>query len=280
MVTVEYTIDTNNQRIADDVRRNFDLIQRYLEFANADAMSFNGQLKARIRDRIESRKTRLKKNDGLADLMGIPLRQNPNAPTFNPVGIERKIVKPLPPVPTAAYEPEPGITGDQYEHILSVIRYVGISIEKTPGTFNGMNEENIRDVILAHLNGHYNGVATGEAFRKRGKTDIQIDQDGKSAFVAECKIWTGAKTASQAIDQLLGYLTWRDCKASLIFFNTKNQTFSSIQEKMPDVFQNHPLFKRAIPNSEPGEWRCVFKSQDDELREVTIHTFLFDLIVK
>ena len=42
-----------------------------------------------------------------------------------------------------------------------------------------------------------------------------------------------------ALDQLLGYLTWRDSEASLIIFNSKNKNFSKILEALPDtgVFQ-------------------------------------------
>ena len=74
-------------------------------------------------------------------------------------------------------------------------------------------------MVLAQLNGHFKGAATGEAFRGKGKTDIRIEQDDRAAFVGECKNWNGETGATKAIDQLLGYLTWRDGKAALIVFN-------------------------------------------------------------
>jgi len=86
----------------------------------------------------------------------------------------------------------------------------------------------LRDILLAHLNGHYQGDATGEAFRRSGKTDIRIEDGIRAAFVAECRVWNGQKELSQAIDQLLGYLTWRDCKAAIIIFNKHNSKFSGL----------------------------------------------------
>ena len=58
------------------------------------------------------------------------------------------------------------------------------------------------------------GDASGERFRRKGKTDICVEVANRAAFVGECKTWGGPKVANDAIDQLLGYLTWRDCHAA------------------------------------------------------------------
>ena len=82
-----------------------------------------------------------------------------------------------------------------------------------------MKEEQIRDLILVNLNGHYEGNATGETFNGLGKTDILIRASGRNVFVAECKFWSGSKAMHAAINQILGYLTWRDTKAALLVFS-------------------------------------------------------------
>ena len=50
-------------------------------------------------------------------------------------------------------------------------------------------------------------------FNRSGKTGILIRADNHNVFTPECKIWTGPRKFEQAIDQLLGYLAWRDTKA-------------------------------------------------------------------
>ena len=139
-------------------------------------------------------------------MLGIPLKIHDGAPSVRPIQIKRTLVKPLPPPPKSGFKPEPGITDEDYEHILSVIRHEGRTFEATPRTCAVHDdEEELRDIILAHLNGHYQGGATGETFRRSGKTDIRIEDQDRAAFVAECKVRRGQKELLAAIDQLLSY---------------------------------------------------------------------------
>ena len=141
------------------------------------------------------------------------------------------------------------------------------------------NEEDLRNIILAQLNGHFEGDAVGEVFRGRGKTDICIEQENRAAFIGECKLWTGPASLTDALDQLLGYLTWRDSKASLIVFNSGNKNFSKILEALPDTVENHRLRVDNLPCEETGEWRVLMRSEEDVGRRVTVHIFVFDLYV-
>jgi hypothetical protein len=158
-----------------------------------------------------------------------------------------------------------------------VIRHEGRTFETTPKTYAVHDEEQLRDILLAHLNGHYQGEASGETFRRAGKTDIKIEDKNRAAFVAECKIWKGPKEFSQAIDQLLGYLTWRDCKAALIVFNKHNAKFSSLVESVPSIFQAHKNFRSDLRPGIAGEWEFNMTSREDEGRVVRIHVFVFNL---
>lgn len=87
------------------------------------------------------------------------------------------------------YRPEPTLTMDEYEHILSVIS--NMVMERRASAFRTMGEEDLRQHFLVQLNGQYEGQATGETFNYEGKTDILIRADGKNIFIAECKFWTG-----------------------------------------------------------------------------------------
>lgn len=167
--------------------------------------------------------------------------------------------------------------GDEYENILSIIRHAGKTYEETPKTYSSHNEEELRDIILAHLNGPYKGKAVGERFRKRGKTDITIEFDDRAAFVAECKIWRGGTELSKAIDQLLSYLTWRDRKTALVVFNKDNAGFKQIQDQIPEILQSHSNFDRLVQCDTDGEWRCMLNSKENSERKVIVHVFVFNL---
>jgi len=187
-------------------------------------------------------------------------------------------VKPLP--ATSNKPAEPGIRDEDYNHILDVIRHEGRSFEATPRTFAKHDEEELRDIILAHLNGHYQGQATGESFRKTGKTDIRIEDQNRAAFIAECKVWRGESELGKALEQLLGYLTSRDCKVALIVFNMRNTRFSELQTKLSEAMTSHLLYLNKVSGQQPGEWRFQMRSVEDKNRLITVHVFLFDLYTR
>jgi hypothetical protein len=166
-----------------------------------------------------------------------------------------------------------------FERILATIRHMGRTFETTPNTYSYLKEEELRNVLLAHLNGFFRGGAKGECFRNSGKTDILIEDASRSAFVAECKIWHGRSELLKACDQLLRYLTWRDSTVSLIFFNKSVGRFSELLVDMPKILASHPSFRNQLEASEAGEWRSEFSLPNDSNQIVTVHTFLFNLYV-
>jgi hypothetical protein len=280
-LTFAHPVDAlDEERLGNEIRHELDLVRFFAAASASDVQSYNEQLRQAIEGAINGRKERIQKTEGIASRLGLPLKRNPDAPDVRPIKVERKLVRPLPLIQVGSYEPEYGIDDDVYEHILSVIRHEIATFEATPSTYLGLGEEDLRNILLAHLNGHYKGGATGETFRKGGKTDIRIEEENRAAFVAECKLWSGPKGLSMALDQLLGYLTWRDCKAALVVFNKNTKSFSSIVEKCPLELQAHSKFKRQLSAQKgPCEWRFSFASEHDELREVTVHVFLADLCV-
>lgn len=42
-------------------------------------------------------------------------------------------------------------------------------------------------------------------------------------------MWTGQKEVGKAIDQLDGYLTWRDCKTALIYFVRRKDFLNTLE---------------------------------------------------
>jgi len=279
---VEITLEAPSDDPPERLRRPLDSvlsgIDVYIERQRKDVEVFNSELPSKPRGIVAARRERIRQNDGLVASLGIPLKRRDGVPEIRPVEISRRLVRPLPPPPQSGFKPEPGMSTEDYEHILSVIRHEGATFESTPSTYAVHDEEELRDILLAHLNGHYErGAAAGEAFRKRGKTDIRIEEEDRAAFVAECAVWSGPAGLSEKLDQLLGYLTWRDCKTSLVIFNKHNKGFSGIQTKIPSTLEEHANFLRTVSADHDGEWRFQFRSLDDEAREITVHVFAFDL---
>ena len=252
-------------------------VRFYVDAQKEQIEAENNKLPQRVRDAVAKRRERLKSHSAVVQALNIPLKKRKGAPDIAQIPVQRKLVKPLPPVPNKP--PEPGIATEDYEHILGVIRHEGRSFEATPATFAKHDEEELRDIILAHLNGHYQGDATGETFRGKGKTDIRIEQDNRAAFVGECKVWRGPAELTKALGQLLSYLTWRDCKAAVVLFNMQVGGFKDIQDKVPDTLASHPNALRPLDSGHAGEWRFLFRSIDDPDRQVTVHVFLFNLFV-
>lgn len=138
-----------------------------------------------------------------------------------------------------------------------------------------MSEEDLRQHFLVQLNGQYEGQATAETFNYEGKTDILIRHQGKNLFIAECKFWNGPASLIKAIDQLLGYVSWRDTKTAIILFNrTKN--LSSVLQQIPDVVRKHSNFIREEPSPET-RFRFALHHRDDPDRQIVLTVLCFDV---
>ena len=123
---------------------------------------------------------------------------------------------------------------------------------------------------------HYEGQATGETFNRTGKTDILVRVNDRSVFIAECKIWRGPASLTAAIDQLLGYATWRDTKTCLMVFN-RNKNLTAVLRQISDILSAHTQFKRELPYDSETGFRFVLSSAEDPSREVTLTVLVFDV---
>lgn len=257
----------------------FESVKRSMSNANSNIQGYNSSLRDVVKRQLSNRRNRIGDIKNLAKSLNIKLIKNANAPSINPVKIN---LSPVPKPKEGSADPYPvefGISTENYEHILSIIRHHGRSFEKNPRIFSSHGEENLRDFILCHLNGHFDGDANGETFRKSGKTDICIQKDDRAAFVGECKVWSGPSGISRALSQLFGYLTWRDSKAALIMFNKKNKNISRILDEIPKALRGHPQLAHFMQGSEAGEWRIEVCEEGDVDRRITVHVFFFNLQV-
>ncbi len=162
-----------------------------------------------------------------------------------------------------------------YHAILQTIREHLVATETLPKPIQKLSDEElIRDTILWALNANYI-VATGETFRASGKTDINVSFNDKSAFIAECKVWHGPSTFTNALKQLYGYTTWRDCRISIIIFNLTYKDFGRVLSSLESEIKNDENYVISTKKNE-NEWECKFKSKSDENANITVNVFVAD----
>jgi hypothetical protein len=279
-VTFRNTVNTEQSWYQNELNSTLKLIRQSVDAQSSMLAQYQKDLPIRVREAVMHRRNQVGKLHDLAAAFNIPMAKKAGMPDYRPVDVQKKKTVPtLPRTPAAGFKPEPAIADELYEEILSNIRHMGATFEGTPQTYKALGEEGLRDIILASLNGVYQGAATGEAFRKYGKTDLRIEEQSRSAFVGECKLWDGEKVLTSALEQLLDYTTWRDGKAALIMFNKSVAGFAGLQETIAKVLPTHALFLRDKGCMHSGEHRFVFRSKEDEGREVTVHVFCFNLYV-
>lgn len=279
VITLSDTSNTEFEKFNAELQSQLTQIRQLIQSQTQMLTNYHGELPSLVKLAIERRRTQLEKAQGLVAAFNIPLVRKDGVPEFKPIEIQRRIPRPLPRPAVAGYKPEPAINNELYEDILGVIRHAGRSFEGTPQTYKPHGEDGLRDIVLSHINAVYEGRATGETFRKYGKTDILLEEENRSAFIAECKLWCGEQLLIAALRQLQGYLTWRDCKSALIIFNKEVANFSIVQEKIAGVLPAHEGFLRSKDTGRAGEWRFVFQSKEDPAREITVHVFAFNLYV-
>lgn len=267
----------NPENVRRELEQTLTEIRGYLDQLRDICVAHNNSLPQKIREVLRIRKERLLSNRQTLANIGLPIRtQTDAARTYIVPSVQRKPPVKAPIVKEKAFAPEPAIDEKEYEHILSIIRGMVHVMERSPKAFAKMGEEDLRSHFLVQLNGQYQGRATGETFNYEGKTDILIREGDRNVFIAECKIWKGEGDLLKAIDQILGYLHWRDTKAALLVFN-RNKAFSDVLAKVPAAIQRHPNCKKLIRQVGETEWRFLFSSKDDANRELQLAVLLFDV---
>ncbi len=264
-----------------EVRGMFDLtlrsIRECLKHVEDDCRQHNSELQRRITSMVAGRKQRVLKNRQAATGIGFPIKRRDGAPqTYTVPDVRRKPEIQKPVVKDKSYTPEPALPEQEYEHILSVVKGMVKVMERSPHSFRDMGEEDLRTHFLVQLNGQYEGRATGETFNYQGKTDILIRDDDRNVFIAECALWKGEAYLTEKIDQILGYLHWRDTKASIIVFN-RNKSFSEVLGQIEAIVKKHSCCKKLLKKVGETEWRFLFGNKDDPNRELQLAVLLFDV---
>jgi hypothetical protein len=270
-------VDPNPAQIKQEFARRISDIEQHVGYVNKDLKPFNDGLRAKIMQKINARREKLLKDQGMVAALGYPMREALDVPkTYAAPSVQRKTPVPNPQATTSPYVPEPTLDNENYEAIIKIISDMVLVIERSPHAFKDMKEEDLRQHFLVQLNGHYQGTAAGETFNFTGKTDILIRDNGRNIFIAECMFWQGQKSLTEKIDQLLGYVSWRDTKTAILVFN-KNKEFSKVLEQIPEIVKQHKNYKRQLEYKHETGYRFILHQANDKNREFVVTVLAFDI---
>lgn len=278
IINYRYT-EHSDQKINADVKKDVDYIENFLSGLQNQVKPFNELIKQNVREVLEQRINKLNKDEELRGKLAFPLKQRTSqTPTF-PTSVVRNKIKIQKPTPSkqVSTPPEPTLSDEDYLEILKICESMTSVMEKSPHAFKAMGEEDIRQHFLVQLNGRYEGSASGETFNFEGKTDILVKDGNKNVFIAECKYWKGPKTVSETIDQLLGYVSWRDTKTAIFLFS-RNKNFTEVLKQIPELVKSHPNYiRQELFKGSETSFRFIFKQKNDEQRLMTVSFLLFNI---
>lgn len=272
-----WTDNMSSEQVRAQIDRWLGDIKQHLQWHRDTFKGFNDACSREARQAIESRRAKLLANQNLVAGLGIPLKRRPDGTTtYTAPEVKRKITPKIPPASVGPYKPEPILEEAEYQHILGLLEFMVHVMERSPKAFHNIDEEALRTHFLVSLNSHYEGAATGETFNYQGKTDILIRSGDRNIFIAECKFWSGPATVGQTIDQLLGYLSWRDSKAAILLFN-RNKDFSKVLAEIPKQVAAHPNFQKDEGQRGQTQFRYSFHHKDDPAKVVHLTVMAFDV---
>lgn len=278
-IVKRFIVFSDNYQECEREFHNFkDNLIDYVRNLNTDIESYNSNLKHFITSIFGSRKDELLKRRELKAGLSIPIKKNIDTPkTFSVPSVQVKKKITMKPIETKSnFVPDPTLDNGTYNDILTMINDMGKEFERKPSVYSDKGEEDLRDHFLMLLEPHFEGSATGETFNKSGKTDILLRYNSGNVFVGECKFWTGAKGFLKTIDQLLGYLTWRDSKTSVIMF-VRNKDFTSVIETVKESIQAHENFIKFIDQKDESWFNYIFHLNGDKNKEIKVAIMLYHI---
>lgn len=275
----ELTIHFISQKMDEqEILKQIDDIKKY-EFRDLESpdgvrkhiLQFNKQLPQEIKQIFEKVKAEKDNKHRVLTKLGVV--------NHSAASIEVPIIKRIVPTPQLV-EGEDKVSyhvcENVYKAILKHIYILCKDYERHESVFKGKHEEDLRNLIVPSLNSVFIGTnSSGETFNRAGKTDIITKApDNSNIFIAECKIWQGEKMFLDAIDQLLGYVTWRDTKTALILF-VKNNGITEIVDKAKSAIVQHPCYISYIAKTEDSSFSYIFHTKDDPQSHIALELMIF-----
>jgi hypothetical protein len=265
-VTLEYFASQDPREVKRMIAAQTSVLVEWVDAINDDIGRAATRMRAAVLERLRSRAAGRRKSRDLIQALELPTA---------PVPIERAMEIPAEPRSMELAQPDTPSGGwtladHTYELVLDTVIRFGNAMERRSRSAKQLipDEETLRDWIVFILNSNFQRedekdmFTVGEAANGKGKTDILTRQDGKNVFIGECKFWKGAAAFTSGIDQLFGYLGWRDLKAALILF-IKEGDASQIIEKAHAQILAHPSFLSEASTNTGSERRDYLMTSTD-----------------
>jgi len=258
-------------------------LQQWVNAVNDDVAALKRELDLHARTLISKRLSVLRQRDNIVAALTIPLRRV-EADRAVEIPIKRNTVVLKSTTHAAAGQREWSLADSVYEQMIKTITAFTHALERRPTsalrllpeTETQADEETLRDWLLFILGSNYEAPDGGELFiggeveNGKGKTDILVRHEGRNAFIGECKFWHGPKKFNEAIEQLLGYTTWRDTKAAIILF-IRNRNATAAIGSAGACLATHSACKEVLNSPDPKERRDYrFSSPTDEQRIISL----------
>ncbi|HET6244827.1 MAG: hypothetical protein H0V01_10730 [Bacteroidetes bacterium] len=164
----------------------------------------------------------------------------------------------------------------QFEKLIKATQFLTNDMQRRPLQYQGLNEENIRDLMLTPINVTFKGRGNAEAKNCNGKTDILVKtKDGLNEHIFELKVWNGIGTLKETIEQLLGYLGWHNNFCGIIMFCYKinfTNILKTAEEHLREYY-NFDKSERYIPN----EFRFRLQHPTDKFKHIETHLTFVNL---
>jgi hypothetical protein len=275
-----YGKNLDDAEIAQRINGIKSTIQGMLSSKNTEINSENKKLEQNLVQFIDQRKQKLDSDksrlSNLMKLTKIPLERK-DSDTVKKIQIDTKpfVKKIKPKTPEEDYQ----LDHDKVVDIIRLMDNQSLQFEKTPKTYDNLGEENLRDLLLANLNSVFEGKATGETFNNKGKSDIYLNIDKGNILVSECKFYGGEKLYQDTIDQLLGYLTWRQNYGIMITFS-KNKDFTKVIEDADSIITSHSTYQSGFKKLGDSHFISKHTLPTDDYKYVEIHHLYYNLFCK
>lgn len=260
-----------SEKIAEEINKKIkhkiERFEKYIGFLNHDLENINEELKEFIANILLEKYKSLKTEKEV--LTKIDAQKAGEKSDVNYLNPEKKIK-----INLKKYEDKGEkchlLSDNVFSALIEIIYSMGLSLERSSENVRNLDEEPLRDIFLSAINTHFNGLATGETFNKKGKTDILFRYQNENLFIAEFKFWRGKEHCWDGIDQLLANLTFRDSQAGLIFFSRKTN-YKETRNKFKKAVCEHEKFKKRAEIN--NETIFLFKKEDGNIIKVAAQIF-------
>lgn len=263
------------------IQRARSRIHEYIRSLNTAIDHENRSFPQEVRQVVADKRGRVQKKqrhlDDLEKAVGLPLVRQADISRIVPTAVKvREVIAPVVP-PTPKRQERPVLESDKFRAILEVVDNQCRQFERTPGAFQALPEESLRDVILSSLNAVFQGAAVGEAFQGLGRADIHLRISQGEVFITEIKFWAGPASLGEVTGQLLERLTWREAYGVAIILS-KNADFGHVLPSVAETIPTLPRFqKNTFRKVAENHFVSRFTLPSDESKQVEVHFCLYNL---